>query len=93
MIFTRFTQPPADLLEWFEDYLDDEEVSWSKSWFIAKQSVIQIFEPFEKNGLLTDTENVKKINSITNQSKYKMYPWCLSLFLPPYWPLFGTKSL
>ena len=23
----RFTQPPADLLEWFEDYLDDEEVS------------------------------------------------------------------
>ena len=23
----RFTQPPSDLLEWFEDYLDDEEVS------------------------------------------------------------------
>ena len=25
--FPRFTQPPASLLEWFEDYLDDEEVS------------------------------------------------------------------
>jgi len=26
-MYVRFTQPPADLLEWFEDYLDDEEVS------------------------------------------------------------------
>lgn len=25
-MYVRFTQPPADLLEWFEDYLDDEEV-------------------------------------------------------------------
>jgi pre-mRNA-splicing factor 38B len=26
-MYVRFTQPPSDLLEWFEDYLDDEEVS------------------------------------------------------------------
>merc|ERR1711997_474533 len=25
-MYVRFTQPPTDLLEWFEDYLDDEEV-------------------------------------------------------------------
>jgi len=25
-MYVRFTQPPADLLGWFEDYLDDEEV-------------------------------------------------------------------
>lgn len=25
-MYVRFTQPPGDLLEWFEDYLDDEEV-------------------------------------------------------------------
>lgn len=23
----RYTQPPKDLLSWYEDYLDDEEVS------------------------------------------------------------------
>jgi len=25
-MYVRFTQPPADLMGWFEDYLDDEEV-------------------------------------------------------------------
>merc|ERR1711976_167246 len=25
-MYIRFTQPPASLLEWFEDYLDDEEI-------------------------------------------------------------------
>jgi len=25
-MYVRFTQPPTDLMEWFEDYLDDEEV-------------------------------------------------------------------
>merc|ERR1712193_394191 len=26
-MYIRYTQPPQDLLSWFEDYLDDEEVS------------------------------------------------------------------
>jgi len=25
-MYIRYTQPPQDLLSWFEDYLDDEEV-------------------------------------------------------------------
>merc|ERR1712156_1006711 len=25
-MYVRFTQPPTELMEWFEDYLDDEEV-------------------------------------------------------------------
>lgn len=25
-LFSRYTQPPADLIEWFESFLDDEEV-------------------------------------------------------------------
>ena len=37
----RYTQTPADLLGWFEEYLDDEEVSLSKH--LAYIDMIPIF--------------------------------------------------
>lgn len=27
LVFSRYTQPPADLWDWYEPYLDDTEVS------------------------------------------------------------------
>ena len=27
VVYFRYTQPPADLWDWFEPYIDDEEVS------------------------------------------------------------------
>jgi len=32
-MYIRYTQPPQDLLSWFEDYLDDEEVRFKQNSF------------------------------------------------------------